>query len=75
MIYFAYENWRANGHVTKVHRHDCSFCNDGKGTAGGTRSDNGQWLSLGECRTPEDALAAARRRVTQGTVRMCGSCS
>lgn len=34
MDYWAYENWRANGHVTKVHRGDCSHCNDGRGQKG-----------------------------------------
>lgn len=48
MKYFAYVNWRAHGHITEMHRHDCPFCNEGKGIAGGTRSDNGQWLKLGE---------------------------
>ncbi len=75
MKYFAYENWRAHGHITKVHRHDCPFCNDGMGMAGGTRPDNGQWLDLGEFERQEDALAAARTRVAQGTVRLCGACS
>jgi len=75
MEYFAYENWRAHGHITKVHRHDCPFCNKGRGMAGGTRPDNGRWLELGEFETLEDALAAAQTLVTHGTVRLCGTCS
>ena len=75
MRYFAYENWRAHGHIIKVHRHDCPFCNAGKGIAGGTRPDNGRWLDLGEFKTPDDAVAATRSRVAEGTIRLCGTCS
>ena len=74
MEYWAYENWRARGHVTKVHRHDCRFCKDGRGLVGGTRSDNGKWHHLGHFDSPDDALAAARYRVREGTVRPCGKC-
>ena len=75
MKYYAYENWRAHGHVTKVHDCDCSFCNDGKGMSGGTRADNGQWHHLGDFDSPDAALGAARARITSGTVRLCGACS
>lgn len=75
MTYFAYENWRAHGHTAKVHRHDCPFCNEGKGLAGGTHSDNGRWLALGEFDTPDAAIASACTRTTAKTVRLCGACS
>ena len=73
-MYYAYENWRARGHVTKVHRHDCFFCNDGQGRDGGTRADNGRWIALGHLASPEDALAEARAQVNGGTVRFCRAC-
>ena len=75
MKYFANENWRAHGHITKDHRHDCPLCNEGKGMAGGTRPDNGRWLDLGTFKTSDDAIVAARTRVAEGTVRLCGTCS
>ena len=74
--YYAYENWRANGghSVTRVHRHDCGFCNNGQGLSGGTDPANGRWFDLGEFDSPESALAAARTQVNGGTVRFCGNC-
>jgi len=72
--YYAYENWRAKGHGARVHNAGCSFCNDGKGVAGGTRPDNGKWHSLGIFETPEDALAKARAQITGASVRFCQTC-
>lgn len=43
MTYYVYENWRAHGHQSRVHRAECGQCNNGCGVAGGTRSDNGKW--------------------------------
>jgi hypothetical protein len=43
LTYYAYENWRAGPHTIVVHIGICGFCNDGRGLAGGTRSDNGLW--------------------------------
>lgn len=73
-MYYAYENWRAHGHVTKVHRRDCRDCNDGHGRDGGTRADNGRWIALGNLDSPDDALAEARALVNGGTVRFCRNC-
>lgn len=75
MKFFAYENWRANGHLTKIHRGDCAFCQNGKGIGGGTRNDNGRWIELGEFETANEALSAARMIVAEGTARLCGKCS
>jgi hypothetical protein len=72
--YFAYENWRADGHRVTVHLAHCPFCNDGSGLAGGTSAQNGQWLLLGTQSTPENALEAARRRVRAPKITLCGSC-
>lgn len=74
MRYFAYENWRAHGHITKVHRADCVFCNDGKGMAGGTRADNGLWIDLGEFDQSGDAIAAAQSQIREGSIRPCAKC-
>ena len=74
MKYFAYENWRAHGHVVKVHRADCPFCNNGRGLAGGTRADNGRWIDLGACNNTEEAMDLATRRTTAPNLRSCGSC-
>lgn len=74
MMYYAYENWRAHGHVTKVHRQDCVFCNHGKGLAGGTRGDNGTWVKLGDLPTPHEALALTKRKIRSGEIRFCRTC-
>jgi hypothetical protein len=75
MRYFAYENWRAHGHVVKVHLPACPFCNDGTGLAGGTRRDNGRWLELDECSSVAQAVAVARQRTGAPEVRACRTCS
>jgi hypothetical protein len=41
--YWVYENWRAAGHVAKVHQAVCGHCNDGRGQHGGTHPSNGRW--------------------------------
>lgn len=46
MSYWIYENWRAHGHHAMIHRAECGHCNDGSGQRGGTRPDNGKWLSM-----------------------------
>jgi len=74
MKYFAYENWRAHGHITKVHTADCPFCKGGLGLAGGTRPDNGRWIDLGNFYAVEDALAAAETTVEESTIKRCGVC-
>ena len=60
MKYYAYENWRVNGHHVTIHVSGCRSCNDGQGRAGGTRPDNGQWLDLGEWQAREEAQERAR---------------
>lgn len=70
MTYWVYENWRAHGHRSTVHRGECGHCNEGTGQSGGTRPDNGRWL--GPFGSPSDAVTAAR--ATGGADRLCGSC-
>lgn len=41
--FYVYENWRAQGHRTKIHRAECSHCDHGRGQRGGTRAENGEW--------------------------------
>ena len=74
MRYYAYENWRANGHLVKIHVSECSFCNTGRGLAGGTRPDNGQWLDLGECRGKERAKQKARDLIKARDSQFCRHC-
>lgn len=74
MKYWAYENWRANGHQVRVHRAACSSCNDGRGLAGGTRADNGKWHFLGELTSMGEAVAKARSNLASTLPRVCGRC-
>jgi hypothetical protein len=74
MRYFAYENWRAHGHVTKVHTADCPFCKGGLGLSGGTRPDNGRLIDLGDLLGVEEAVAAAKKSARESAVKKCGVC-
>lgn len=71
MTFYVYENWRADDKAV-VHRADCKFCNNGKGTGRCISGNvNGKWH--GSFMREEDALRFAnglRRR----TVRCCGIC-
>ena len=40
--FWAYENWRAHGHIAKIHRGECGSCNDGAGIHGGGQTPNGK---------------------------------
>lgn len=70
--FWVYENWRARGSVAKVHASDCPFCNEGRGLAGGTRADNGNWRRLGNFADGAEALNFARQTSTMKEVRRCG---
>ncbi len=74
MRFYAYENWRAHGHRMTIHRGDCPFCNDGRGQAGGTTADNGEWHQLPESTDAETATAAARSLRAAPTIRLCRRC-
>lgn len=74
MRYFAYENWRARGHVVKIHISECPFCKDGTGLSGGTRSDNGRWHYLEGCSSVAEAVVAARQRTGAPQARTCQTC-
>lgn len=74
MHYYAYENWRAHGHRVTVHRATCSFCNEGKGVAGGTRKDNGRWFDLGAHITPASAFKQAQKSLEAPLTKSCGFC-
>jgi hypothetical protein len=69
--FWAYENWRANGHCVKVHEASCRCCNGGIGQRGGTRADNGKWHELGVFASTEEAVESARRRLGINPTRLC----
>lgn len=73
MRYWAYYNWRAKGHVIKVHAAHCPFCRDGEGVLGGTRRDNGAWHLLGDLATPAEAVAKAAKISAKAEVRLCNA--
>jgi len=79
--FYVYENWTNT--FTKVHRGDCSFCNEGQGNQGrGTRTGSGQWHPDPPDYYPTAAAAtAAARRIAAGhpnasvwTVSACSFC-
>jgi hypothetical protein len=70
--YWAYENWRANGHRVTVHDAACRFCNHGNGLNGGTRADNGTWHKLGDFASASEALEHARQTKKAALARLCG---
>ena len=74
MNIYAYENWRAHGHIVKLHREDCTFCNQGRGLAGGTRKDNGRWIPLGQHETLAAAWRVAKATTGAPTIRNCKVC-
>jgi hypothetical protein len=54
--YWIYENWVHK--YARVHRADCSHCNDGRGTHAAADSQAGRWLDFADYR-------AARRGAAQ----------
>lgn len=74
MVFFAYENWRANGHRTTLHLPACPSCNHGKVLAGGTRPDNGRWFKLDRATTLENATRQARIVSGAPKVNLCKKC-
>ena len=43
MTYRVYENWRAQGHYTKIHRSECGSCKNGQGIYPDLGHENGAW--------------------------------
>lgn len=54
-MYHVYENSIVGGHRCRVHRYDCSFCNEGRGIRPALGSHHGKWY--GPFPTLEEALA------------------
>ena len=71
MSYYVYENWQANGHHTRVHHGECSYCKHGQGAHPGSGDKNGQWH--GPFATV-DAARAAPLRHSDAVRRPCGHC-
>ena len=69
--YHIYENWVAHGHVSKIHKAECSFCNFGNGIHGTNNKIHGQWL--GPYKTFNEAKLAALK--TKAIVHTCKFCS
>jgi hypothetical protein len=55
--YYIYENWQAHGHVARIHRAECSFCNFGKGFHCTDNVEHGRWLG------PYKSLAEVYQKV------------
>ena len=46
-MYYVYENWQAGPHKAVIHVARCSFCNAGKGRAGGYNPGHARWHEAG----------------------------
>jgi hypothetical protein len=65
MSFYVYENWTHDR--ARVHRADCSYCQQGRGTHGETSDRNGKWHP--PFATSEEAFrkaASLRRADTKG---------
>jgi hypothetical protein len=62
MRFYVYENWTNT--FTKVHRGDCTFCNNGRGFQGrGSSTPSGRWH--GPYTSAASALGDAQRLANQ----------
>lgn len=78
MAFYVYENWTNT--FVKVHRAECSYCNNGRGFHGaGTRTPSGEWhgpyRSGGEALAAGDALAREHHNYAVWTVSGCRTCA
>jgi hypothetical protein len=70
MTFHIYENWhRDRG---RVHRSDCSYCNDGKGHQASDSGDNGRWLGPFHDRAVAFRVAEALGRAEMQSCKKCG---
>lgn len=69
MDHWVYENWTHKR--ARVHRADCSHCNDGRGTQASHSGKNDRWH--GPYSDAAFALAAARR-LGQDDTKACAVC-
>jgi hypothetical protein len=70
MTFWVYENTIHK--KCRVHRGDCSFCNDGRGIHGGGETNSGRWFGPHAELREAEAFANSRR---QPDVRGCGMCT
>ena len=67
--FYVYENW--TNKRARLHRGDCSYCNDGKGTQGTDSVTNGQWFGPYSTR---EAAAERMASVVQSDKAQCAMC-
>jgi hypothetical protein len=70
MAYYVYENWTHDR--ARVHRAECSHCNEGRGTQGATSDRNGRWHPPTSERDSAFKLAASLGRTD---TKACGHCN
>jgi len=75
MDFYCYENWAhgRSGHSGRIHKGNCSHCNDGRGTHGKVKgaTENGHWL--GAFRTVREAHEKAALNGAR-VIRTCQIC-
>jgi hypothetical protein len=67
--YFVYENWTHER--ARIHKSECGYCNDGRGTQAGSSNRNGKWHG------PYDREGAfnAAKRLDRGDTKSCPNCA
>ena len=70
MTYRVYENWRAQGHYTKIHRSECGSCKNGQGVHPNSGHENGAWH--GPFASLHEATTQARAKSSE--VSACQRC-
>ena len=70
MTYFVYE--KTIHKKCRIHRPDCSFCNDGRGVHGGGKTASGEWSGPYQDLAIAEAFANSRG---QPDTRACGMCT
>jgi hypothetical protein len=72
MTFHVYENWTAEGHKARVHRSDCSYCNNGQGIHATAGARNGRWSRA--FATSDEAFTYAKSTGAR-SARGCKHCS
>lgn len=69
MTYYVYENWTHKR--ARVHRGDCSYCNQGRGTQPADSGKNGQWHGAFATFDVAQAVAASLKRDDTASCQSC----
>lgn len=71
MTYWVYENWRHKR--ARIHKSECSQCNNGRGKRGTNTSGSGRWLGPYESRDHASRMMHSIDQPDRGTCHFCSS--